>query len=137
MNCRIRPWHSCCANSEKEGDKENNITLYPAESDEKVILMQRNEGYKLIGLMNGTHHFERNKVVILEKNNNNSDDVIDSDTIVMHSEDTSFKIQSRICLKHSYHCEKNEIPVSLRHKESTHKNIKDGNIVIKHSKAEH
>ena len=123
MNCRIRPGHACCGSVEKEDDKGNNIMLYPAESDEKVILFPRNEGYKPIEMMNGRHNFKRNKVVILVKCNNNSDDVIDSDTSIMSSKDTSFKIQSKVSSKHSYDSEKNGNPVSFRDKASTHKNI--------------
>ena len=64
--------------------------------------------------MKGTHHFEKNKVIISEKKIynsdlfviNNSDDDIYSG--IMPSKDTSFKIQSKLCSKHSFDCENNE-----------------------------
>ena len=86
------------------------VDLDPAGFHENVILVTTNEEYKMIELKKGRRNFEQNKVVNFEKIQNNSEYVKVSDTIIMPSKDTSFKIPSKLCSRLSYDCEKNEKP---------------------------
>jgi hypothetical protein len=111
VHYRIRPGHV-----DKGNNSTENVNMVVDLDPEKVILVTTNDEYKMIELEKGTHNFEQNNVFSFEKIQNNSDDVIGGDTVIRPNKYTSFKIQSKLCARHSFDYEKNENPGFFRDK---------------------